>query len=87
MNRTRQVLINASASSLPLPDKFFHAFCTSPPYWALRSYAGEQQIDWPETTYQPMIGMPSITIPPMREALGLEPTIEAFIGHIILADL
>lgn len=130
---TRQVIINASSHTMPLPDKLFHGCVTSPPYWSLRQYSGEQMIDWPEVTYAPIVGMPPIHIPGCdpkcdhewgdlgpahhpgqveqtkwkkanaagsgqtagngyfcrkcggwRGPLGLEPTVEMYIGHLVL---
>lgn len=78
------MLINASATHIPIPDKSVHTVCTSPPYFALRRYQGEQGVEWPEVTYSPYPGLPPITIEPMRAMLGLEPTPEAFVGHIVL---
>lgn len=81
--------IHASAHSIPLPDKSVHAIITSPPYFGLRSYACEQTVEWPAVDYYPMTGlkeagMPPLSIPAMTSPLGNEPTIEAFIGHLIL---
>lgn len=57
---------------------------TSPPYWSLRDYL-TAPVDWPAITYSPMPGLPPcVEIPAMRASLGLEPTLEAFIGHIVL---
>lgn len=56
---------------------------TSPPYWALREYHGADGTDWPAVTFQPMPGLEQ-TIPAMTCALGLEPTPEAFVAHIVL---
>lgn len=39
-------LLQASATALPLPDASVHMVCTSPPYWGLRSYKGEQEQEW-----------------------------------------
>ena len=47
-------LILASANAIPLPDASVQTCVTSPPYWGLRSYAGEQQQVWggdPEHTH------------------------------------
>jgi len=55
---------------------------TSPPYWGLRDY-GIAPVEWEPVTYAPMPGLPQITIPAMTCVLGLEPTLEAFIGHIV----
>lgn len=77
-------LINASAHQTGLPSESINCVVTSPPYMALRRYAGDQEIDWIELEYSPMPGLPVITIPAMRCGLGAEPTIEAYIGHLIL---
>ena len=50
----------------------------------MRSYAGQQEVDWTEVWYPPMPGLNPMRIPPMRCALGLEPTPEAYIGHLVL---
>lgn len=39
---------------------------------------------WPEVTYCPMAGLPSITIPAQSVCMGLEATPEAFVGHLVL---
>ena len=38
------MLIQADALYLPYPSNYFHAIVTSPPYWGLRKYAGDQGI-------------------------------------------
>lgn len=57
--------------------------CTSPPYWALRKYQDADQTAWPQVTFLPLPGLEQ-TIPRMSCPLGLEPTPEAFVGHIVL---
>lgn len=66
-----------------LPEKFFHCCVTSPPYWGLRDY-GLPPTEWPEVTYTPMPGLPPITVPAWTGCLGLEPTPEMFVGHMVL---
>lgn len=45
--------IRASAHNMPmLPDGSVQAICTSPPYFGLRSYQGEQGIEWPAVTFR-----------------------------------
>jgi DNA modification methylase len=78
-------LINASAHHLPmLADGSVHCIVTSPPYWGLRKYEGEQGVAWPEVEYAPMAGLPMVRIEAMQCELGLEPTPNAFIGHLML---
>lgn len=78
------MLINGDAAAVPLGDATVHCVVTSPPYWSLRKYAGEQERDWPAVQYSPMPGLPELTVDPMRYALGLESTPEAYIGHMVL---
>jgi hypothetical protein len=52
--------------------------------WGLRRYEGEQDVEWPTVEYAPMPGLPVVTVPAMTCPLGLEPTPEAYIGHLIL---
>lgn len=78
-------LANGSAAWLPLASESVHCAVTSPPYWGLRKYAGEQGVWWPAVTYAPMAGLAPLTVPAMRAELGLEPTAEAFVAHIVLA--
>lgn len=67
-----------------LAPKSVHAIITSPPYFNLRSYSGEQDVDWEAFEYAPMPGLPPLSIPAWRGGLGNEPTIEMYIGHLIL---
>ncbi|WP_088832696.1 DNA-methyltransferase [Paenibacillus tyrfis] len=66
-----------------LPADYYHTCVTSPPYWGLRDY-GIPPSEWPEVTYTPMPGLPSITVPAWTGCLGLEPTPEMFVGHMVL---
>jgi len=77
-------LIHASAHATGLPDASVQCIVTSPPYWALRKYSGEQSIEWPAVDYAPMPGLPALHVDAMRCELGLEPTPEAYIGHMVL---
>lgn len=78
-------IINASANNIPLADKSIHAVVCSPPYFGLRKYEGAQDVDWPAGVYAPMTGCPPcVEVPAMRVSLGNEPTIEAFIWHLLL---
>jgi DNA modification methylase len=57
---------------------------TSPPYWSLRDY-GTAPLKWPAIRYAPMAGLPAcVKVPAMTCSLGLEPTVESFIGHMVL---
>ncbi|NOU68365.1 site-specific DNA-methyltransferase [Paenibacillus sp. LMG 31461] len=66
-----------------LQSESFQTCVTSPPYWGLRDY-GVPASEWPEVTYIPMAGVPPISISTWSGCLGLEPTPEMFVGHMIL---
>jgi len=50
------------------PEGSVHMCVTSPPYWGLRKYAGAQDVEWSDGT---------------THALGLEPTPELYIAHLV----
>lgn len=62
------MLISANAAALPLPDESVQCVVTSPPYWGLRKYAGEQDVSWQEGE---------------KFAYGLEPNIEMYVVHTV----
>jgi DNA modification methylase len=68
------VIVRANAINIPLSDCSVHCCVTSPPYWGLRKYAGEQVTFW--------------KMSPDGEvdecAFGLEPTIEQYVEHSVL---
>lgn len=66
-----------------LDDESCYCSITSPPYYALRDY-GISPTHWPEVSFRPMAGLPSITIPNWIGCLGLEPTPQMFIAHVVL---
>ena len=72
----------ANSRRMPLADKSVHMVVTSPPYWGLRDY-GLPPTPWPAVTYAPMAGLPAVTVPEWRGCLGLEPTPEMFVAHIV----
>jgi DNA modification methylase len=43
---TAVVLVSGDARQIPLADESVHCIVTSPPYWGLRKYAGEQELVW-----------------------------------------
>ena len=63
-----RLLIQASANALPLRSESVQCVVTSPPYWGLRQYAGEQTVAWPDGSTHP---------------LGLEPTPELYVAHMV----
>ncbi len=66
-----------------LPEESVHCVVTSPPYWGLRDY-GLPPVYWPEVEYSPMSGLPPIRVPAWEGQLGLEPTPEMYVGHLVL---
>jgi len=62
------MLTNADSIHIPLADGVVQCVVTSPPYWGLRAYSGEQERVWPDG---------------WRGGLGLEPTPEMFIEHLV----
>jgi len=70
------VIARASVLALPFPKKYFHAIITSPPYYKLREYHGEQVIDWPQT-----FGVSARC--DWTGALGQEPDAEMYINHLL----
>lgn len=66
-----------------LPDACVDTCVTSPPYYGLRDY-GIQSTYWPAGYYVPMAGLPEVAVLEWTGCLGLEPTIEIFIWHIVL---
>jgi DNA modification methylase len=79
--RRPPLLIMGDAAHIPLGDGSIHCITTSPPYWGHRDY-GELDRDWPAIIYRTLGGV--IEIPAMRCQLGLEPTPEAYIGHMLI---
>lgn len=66
-----------------LSPRRFHCCVTSPPYYGLRDYKVGGR-DWPAVTYQPMPGLPEMTVLEWTGCLGMEPTPEMFVAHIVL---
>ncbi|MHC4610865.1 MAG: DNA methyltransferase, partial [Planctomycetota bacterium] len=56
-----------------MPEQSVHSCITSPPYWGLRDYKLPEQV-WPR------IG---VNQPEWRGSLGLEPTIDLFLSHLL----
>lgn len=67
-----------------LEEHSVHAVITSPPYFGLRKYAGDQVVSWPEGEYRPMPGLDPITVAAMDCAFGAEQTLEAYVAHTVL---
>lgn len=66
-----------------LPTASVDCIITSPPYWGLRDY-GIPPTDWPACSYIPMPGLEPIAVPAETSCLGLEPTLNAFLAHLVL---
>ena len=76
-------LINANSLRIPLADESVQMVACSDPYFGLRDY-GLPKTDWPEFSYAPIAGIPEITIPAWVGCYGLEPTLDMYIGHLVL---
>ena len=77
--------IQASAHSLPqIADGSVQMIATSPPYYGLRAYAGEQGVEWPAVTFRLNEWVEPSEVPSMTCGLGMEPSPVAYIGHLIL---
>jgi len=60
---TLATFIQASAHQLDgIADGSVQAIVTSPPYYGLRAYAGEQGVEWPAVEYAPMAELPTLRI-------------------------
>ena len=59
-------LIHSNARRLPLEDESVQCIVTSPPYWGLRKYAGEQESIW-----MPWPIMAELVLPPGRRMCEL----------------
>lgn len=66
-----------------LDDESVNCVVTSPPYYALRDY-GVPATAWPACSYVPMPGLPPVDVGAMSYPLGLEPSVHAFIAHMVL---
>jgi DNA modification methylase len=64
-----------------MPDESVQCCVTSPPYWGLRDY-GIPPTSWPALSYKLPGGV--VEVPELSCALGLEPTPEQFVGHLVL---
>jgi len=47
---------------MPIASGVFHCAVTSPPYYGLRAYEGDQVVEWPAVTFRPMVGTPEVSI-------------------------
>lgn len=77
--------IHGSAHAIPLPDQSVHAIITSPPYYGLRQYAGDQMVEWPAVEYYPMTGLKEAGMPPLR-IQGCDPACDHEWGDPLIKD-
>lgn len=53
MRQPKLTIIRSSAHNLSaIPDGTVQCIATSPPYYGMRAYAGEQDVEWPTVTYR-----------------------------------
>ena len=62
------MIINGDARHIPLADESVYVCVTSPPYLGLRAYAGVEPVTWADGS---------------TCCLGLEPTIELYVAHLV----
>lgn len=76
------VLVGNVCSALrKVPHGSVQTVVTSPPYHgALRDYEGPS-VDWPEIGYSTLGG--ALTVPEMTCQLGHEPSVDAYVGHLV----
>lgn len=65
-----------------MPAQSVHMCVTSPPYYGLRDYE-VPPTDWPAMHVSIMPELPAIDVPAMSCALGLEPSMYAFVAHVV----
>lgn len=65
-----------------IPDQSVQCCVTSPPYWGLRDY-GLPPVKWSGVEYTPMAGLAPVIIPAWEGQLGLEPTPEMYVAHLV----
>jgi DNA modification methylase len=96
MNNADIELIQANARALPLGDHSVQCIVTSPPYWGLRKYSGEQEFIWGgdlscEHRFLVWSLMPvdrdrkesGCRCGAWRGAYGMEPAIEMYVQHTV----
>lgn len=66
-----------------LDDNSVDCVVTSPPYLAVRDYKTDGY-QWESVTYSPILGMDPITVSEWKGELGSEPTVELYVGHLLL---
>lgn len=59
-----------------------HMVATSPPFFGLRDY-GIEPSNWPAVSYAPMAGLPEVEVEAWTGCLGHEPTVSAYVGHLV----
>ncbi len=79
------LLVGDCRTTLPtLPEGTFHMVVTSPPYFRLRAYDGDEDgVEWPEVRYRPMRDLPEVVVPAGRTALGQEEEVTHYVGHLV----
>lgn len=79
------VIAQASGIALPFADEYFHAVITSPPYYNLREYKGQQKESWSGLDYNAMASIDDSCVEGQlwEGALGQEPTAEMYISNLL----
>lgn len=77
------MIVRADARRIPLPDESVQCVVTSPPYWGLRKYKGDQDLIWATGLSAPEGHGNSCACGAWRGAFGLEPTVEMYVAHTV----
>lgn len=80
---TRIIVGNALEVLPTLQANSIHCSVSSPPYYNLRKYSGNQDCWWPDMEYVPMPGLLPISVPQWYGSLGTEPELTMYIGHLV----
>lgn len=88
---SKLVVARADARHIPLPSNSVQCVITSPPYWGLRRYAGNQEVVWGgaagcghqwDDSLTPTHGT-CLHCGGWRGSFGLEPTVEMYVEHTV----
>lgn len=81
------MIVRADARRIPLADESVQCVVTSPPYWGLRKYKGDQEINWDDAAAEHgqngaahVAGEASVG---RKVAFGLEPTVDMYVQHTV----
>jgi DNA modification methylase len=80
---TYGIVLEADAQAIPLASDSVDCIVTSPPYYGLRNYSGEQVRRWPDIEWRPIAGLEPLTTARMDCAFGAEERIWWYVAHTV----